>query len=310
MAHRQSTSDARQSVGVIGLGQMGRGIAANLDRAGLLRAVFDIDPEACGRAGLGADVARLPPSEIGKACDTVLLVVPASPQIESCLRGSDGLLAPRDDRQVLVDLTTSYPADTLRLARMAEQAGRAYLDCGMTGGAAGADAGTLTLMAGGEGQAVERARPVLETIASRIFHVGASGAGHALKLVHNMVLHSVFLATCEGCRVAECAGIDLEKVIEVFNAGNARSFITEIRFPRHILSGTFDGRSTVSNLAKDVGMAARFAREIGAPARYGPLTSALLDKAIENGMGREDFTRLYRRIDELLEAKARERSGT
>jgi 3-hydroxyisobutyrate dehydrogenase len=309
MAHRQSTSDARGSVGVIGLGQMGRGIAANLERAGLLRAVFDIDPEACGRAGLGADVARLPPSEIGKACDTVLFVVPASPQIESCLCGPDGLLAPRDDRQVLVDLTTSYPADTLRLARTAEQAGRAYLDCGMTGGAAGADAGTLTLMAGGEPEVVERARPVLETIASRIFHVGASGAGHALKLAHNMVLHSVFLATCEGCRLAERAGIDPEKAIEVFNAGNARSFVTETRFPRHILSGRFDGRSTVSNLAKDLGMAARFAREIGAPARYGPLTSALLDKAIENGMAREDFTRLYHRIDELLEAEARERPG-
>jgi 3-hydroxyisobutyrate dehydrogenase len=309
MAHLQSTSEARRLVGVIGLGKMGRGIAANLDRAGLLRAVFDIDPEAFGRAGLAADVARLPPSEIGTACDTVLFVLPASPQIESCLSGPDGLLAQRADRQVLVDLTTSYPADTLRLARMAEQAGRAYLDCGMTGGAAGADAGTLTLMAGGDGEPIERVRPVLEIIASRIFHVGASGAGHALKLVHNMVLHSVFLATCEGCRVAERAGIDLEKAIEVFNAGNARSFVTEIRFPNHILSGTFDGRSTVSNLAKDLKMAARFAREIGAPARYGPLTSALLDKAIEKGMGRADFTRLYQRVDELLQAEARERSG-
>jgi 3-hydroxyisobutyrate dehydrogenase len=309
MAQLQSTSQARRSAGVIGLGQMGRGIAANLERAGLLHAVFDIDPEACGRAGLAADVPCLPPSELGQACDTVLFVVPASPQIESCLSGPDSLLAHRAERQVLVDLTTSYPADTLRLARMAEQAGRAYLDCGMSGGAAGADAGTLTLMAGGDADVVARTRPVLETIASRIFHVGASGAGHTLKLVHNMVLHSVFLATCEGCRVAERAGIDLEQAIEVLNAGNARSFITEIRFPRHILSGTFDGRSTVSNLAKDLGMAARFAREIGAPARYGPLTSALLDQAVENGMGREDFTRLYQRIDALLEAEARERSG-
>jgi 3-hydroxyisobutyrate dehydrogenase len=304
MAHPQSGSEARRSVGVIGLGQMGRGIAANLDRAGLLRAVFDIDPEAHGRAGLSADVAWLSPSEIGDTCHTVLFVVPASPQIESCLGGPDGLLTRRDDGQILVDLTTSYPADTLRLARMAEQAGRAYLDCGMTGGAAGADAGTLTLMAGGDVEVVERARPVLETIAKRIFHVGPNGAGHALKLVHNMILHSVFLATCEGCRVAERAGIDLEKAVEVLNAGNARSFVTEVRFPRHILSGRFDGRSTVSNLAKDLGMAARFAREMDAPARYGPLTSALLDKAVENGLGREDFTRLYQRIDELLESGA------
>jgi len=302
MAHLQATSGVLRSVGIIGLGQMGRGIAANLDRADLLGAAFDTNPEAFGGCRLSDDISQLVPSEIGSTCDVVLFVVPASPQIESCLSGPDGLLSQPNDGQVLVDLTTSYPADTLRLSHMAEEAGRAYVDCGMTGGAAGADAGTLTLMAGGEKQAVERVRPVLEKIASRIFHVGPSGAGHSLKLVHNMVLHTVYLATCEGCRIAERAGIDLATAIEVFNAGNARSFVTEVRFPKHILSGTFDGRSTVSNLAKDLGMAARFAQEMDAPALYGPLTASLLRKAVEEGMGGEDFTLLYRRIEELLEA--------
>jgi 3-hydroxyisobutyrate dehydrogenase len=281
---------------------MGRGIAANLDRAGLLRAAFDTSPGAFGRSGLSDDVGRLVPSEIGSSCETVLFVVPASPQIESCLSGPHGLLSRSNDGQVLVDLTTSYPGDTLRLSHIAGQAGRAYVDCGMTGGAAGADAGALTLMAGGKEEAVERVRPILEKIASRIFHVGPSGAGHSLKLVHNMILHTVFLATCEGCRIAERAGIDLGTAIDVFNAGNARSFITEVRFPKHILSGTFDGRSTVSNLAKDLGMAARFAREMHAPALYGPLTAGLLQRAVAEGMGGEDFTLLYRQIEELLEA--------
>jgi 3-hydroxyisobutyrate dehydrogenase len=303
MAPLQATIAAPRSVGIVGLGQMGRGIAANLDRAGLLRAAFDINPKAFGGSGLSDDVSHLVPSEIGKSCATVLFVVPASPQIEACLSGPDGLLSQANDGQVLVDLTTSYPADTLRLSTAAARAGRTYVDCGMTGGAAGADAGTLTLMAGGDVEAVERVRPLLKKIASRIFHVGPSGAGHSLKLVHNMVLHTVFLATCEGCRIAERAGIDLGTAIEVFNAGNARSFVTEVRFPKHILSGTFDGRSTVSNLAKDLGMAARFAREMDAPALYGPLTAGLLQKAVEDGMGGEDFTLLYRRIEELLKAR-------
>ena len=303
MAPSKAERSAARSVGVVGLGQMGRGIAANLDRAGLLRAAFDTSAKAFVRAGLSGDVRELAPSEIGKTCGTVLFVVPASPQIEACLSGPDGLLSQPNDGQVLVDLTTSYPADTLRLGEMTARAGRAYVDCGMTGGAAGADAGTLTLMAGGDVEAVERVRPLLKKIASRIFHVGPSGAGHSLKLVHNMVLHTVFLATCEGCRVAERAGIDLAKAIEVFNAGNARSFVTEVRFPKHILSGTFDGRSTVSNLAKDLGMAARFAREMDVPALYGPLTAGLLQRAVDDGMGGEDFTLLYRRIEELLKAR-------
>jgi 3-hydroxyisobutyrate dehydrogenase len=288
-----------RSVGVIGLGQMGRGIAANLDRAGLLRAAFDTGPQAFDAVGLSGEVANARPSEIGCDCDVVLFVLPGSPEIESCLAGPEGLLATRREGQVLIDLTTSYPADTARLANLAAEAGRAYVDCGMTGGAAGADAGTLTLMAGGDEDAVGRVRPALETIASRIFHVGPSGAGHTLKLLHNMVLHTTFLAVSEGCRAAERAGLDLAKVIEVFNAGNARSFVTEVRFPKHILSGTFDGRSTVSNLAKDLRMAVRLTREIGAPARFGPLTSALLDEAVAAGMAKQDFTLLYRRFDEL-----------
>ena len=288
---------------------MGRGIAANLDRAGLLRAAFDVDPEAFGRCGFSKTVrqhARLESS--AKLATSILFVVPASPQIEACLSGPDGLLGSRNAGQILVDLTTSHPSDTKRLAARAAENGRSYIDGGMTGGAAGADAGTLTLMLGGEDAAVERARPALEKIASRIFHVGPSGAGHSLKLVHNMILHTVFLATCEGCRVAERAGIDLAKAIEVFNAGNARSFITEVRFPKHILSGTFDGRSTVSNLAKDLGMAADFARELDSPALYGPLTAELLKDAVDSGMGGDDFTLLYRRIEDLLQDAAARRS--
>jgi 3-hydroxyisobutyrate dehydrogenase len=111
------------------------------------------------------------------------------------------------------------------------------------------------------------------------------------------VLHTTFLATCEGARLAEHAGIDLAKAIEVMNAGNAKSFITERRFPDHILSGKYDGRSRVSNLAKDLTMAADYAREAGTPGVYGPLTASLLARAMASGMADQDFTRLYLEMD-------------
>ncbi|WAJ28054.1 NAD(P)-dependent oxidoreductase [Antarcticirhabdus aurantiaca] len=290
-------------VGVIGLGQMGRGIAANLDRAGLLAAAFDVAPGAFAAAELSPAVQDASPAAMGETCDTVLFALPATPEIEACLAGPDGLLATERPGQILVDLTTSHPGDTRRVAERVREAGRAYIDCGMTGGAKGAAAGTLTLMAGGEAEALARVRPVLGVIAARVVHVGPSGAGHALKLIHNMVLHTVFLATCEGARAATRAGIDLATTIEVFNAGNARSFVTERRFPDHILSGRFDGRSFVSTFAKDLGLAERFLREIGAPALYGPLTSALLSRAVDEGLGDEDFTRLYEHVEALLAAE-------
>ena len=201
----------------------------------------------------------------------------------------------------------------ISLAALAGDRGRAYVDAGMSGGAAGADAGRLTLMVGGEAEALARCRPVLDAIATCIFHLGPVGAGHAMKLVHNMVCHTIFLATAEGCRLAERTGLDLATVVEVLNAGNARSFVSERRFPDHILSGNWDGRSTVANLAKDLRMAVDLADEAAAPAAYGPLTARLLSDAVAAGLAERDFTTLYRELDRLLaglEHRAASRQAT
>ena len=165
----------------------------------------------------------------------------------------------------------------------------------------GADAGRLTLMVGGDAGAVARLQPVLAAIAGRVIHVGGSGAGHTVKLIHNMVCHSNFLALAEACRMAERAGLALPEVLEVINAGNARSFVSERRFPDHVLSGRFDGRSSIANLAKDLGMAAELAASLGQPSPYTALTTTLLQRAPEGGHDADDFTSIYPRYDALAE---------
>ncbi|MEK9662532.1 MAG: NAD-binding protein, partial [Alphaproteobacteria bacterium] len=106
-----------------------------------------------------------------------------------------------------------------------------YLDAGMSGGATGADAGTLTLMIGGEKAAFDATRPLLDPIADleKIFYLGPSGAGHTMKLIHNMICHTCFLVTVEGGHMAEKAGIALDDMIAVVNASNARSYASEVR---------------------------------------------------------------------------------
>ena len=294
----------RHRCGVVGLGNMGRGIARNLDRAGLLAAAWDINADALTSCGLSENVAY--GLEAVASCEIILFVVPGSPQIAE-LFGA-GLLSGPSDR-VFVDLTTSHPKATRALASRAAQAGAAYLDAGMTGGAAGAAAGTLTLMVGGDEIAFQRARPILDQIAARIFHLGGSGTGHTMKLVHNMICHTIFLATAEGCRAAERAGIPLARAVEVLNAGNARSFVSERRFPDHIVSGIFDGRSHVGNLQKDLMMAAELFSQLGQPSAYVTLTSQLLAIAGQLGMTSEDFTRLYEHYDRLVEMHSRRCSG-
>lgn len=281
---------------VIGLGNMGRGIARNLDRAGRLAAAWDIAEDARIAAELSSEVALVPPSQFGRLA-FVLFVVPGSVQIVEIL---PGLLARPHDGETLIDLTTSHPAKTKAVADKAQATGRAYVDCGMSGGAMGADSGKMALMVGGARDAVAACKPVFDIIAGTVTHVGASGTGHTIKLLHNMVCHTNFMVVAEAGRLAERAGITLETAIAVFNAGNARSYISEQRFPNHILSGKFDGRSTVSNLAKDLAMADSFADEFGEANAYTALTARLLVKAMEAGMGTEDFTRLYAAYEKLV----------
>ena len=302
---------SERRVGVVGLGNMGGGIARNFHKAGVELAVWDISPAArLAFEGL-AGVAVAPPGDMAASCSVIIFVVPATPEIAASFAGDQGVLARAAEGLVVYDFTTSDPRATREIAARAAGRGIAYLDAGMSGVAAGADAGTLTLMIGGDRAAFERTRDLLDPIASRIFYLGGSGAGHTLKLIHNMVLHTIFLATCEGGRMAEAAGIALADMIDVFNVSNARSFISEVRFPRHILSGKWDARSRVYNLRKDDSMAVDLAGSLGASVPLGSLTRDFLDAAIAGGMTDTDFSRLYERFDEIVEADTgRETSGS
>jgi 3-hydroxyisobutyrate dehydrogenase len=302
MTETRETTTMRD-VAVVGLGQMGRGIARNLDRAGRLAAVWDSNGDAVQRADLSPAVALTVPSGFG-ALQTVIFVVPGSVEIRAVVGDAGGLLQQPHDRQVLVDLTTSHPAATRELAALARATGREYVDCGMTGGAKAADEGRITLMAGGTEAVVDACRPLLAHIAGEVFYVGETGAGHAMKLVHNMICHTIFLATSEGCRLAERLGIPLETAIAVINAGNARSFVSEQRFPNHVIPRTFDGRSRMANLAKDLAMAAELAQQAGQPGAYSALAADILARAMQQGLGEQDFTTLYQHLEQLMPSDA------
>lgn len=300
MLQKRKGSLSNQKVGIIGTGNMGRGIALNLCRAGFHVAVWDVNPDALTPFRDRKDMNILAPAEMAGVCTVIFFVVPASPQIDSLLKGKNGMLTHPRKGLVLYDLTTSDPVYTKRLARRAAAKGIAYLDAGMSGGAAGAAAGTLSLMIGGDKTAFRRTRKFLTPFADKIFYLGESGSGHTLKLIHNMVLHTIFVATCEGGRMAERAGISLEDMIDVFNVSNARSYISQVRFPRHILTRKWDGGSRVYNLHKDVGMAVELGHKLKADVTLGENTLAFLGKAMDHGMQDTDFTRLYREFNKII----------
>lgn len=293
---------AKQKVGVIGLGNMGHGIACNLIRADIPLLAWDIRPEALKPFQKRKGVEILTPPDMAATASVIFFIVPTSSEINELLKGKNGMQAHSRKGLVLYDLTTSDPDYTRRLARRTAPKGIFYLDAGMSGGGAGAQAGTLSLMVGGDRTAFKRTQKFLKPFTDNVFYLGESGTGHTLKLIHNMVLHTIFIATCEGGKMAEKAGIRLKDMIDVFNVSNARSYISDFRFPKHILSKKWNGASRVYNLHKDLGMAVDLGHKLKAKITLGEDTLAFLDKAISRGMQDQDFTLLYRDFEKIAKS--------
>ena len=281
-----------QNVSIIGIGQMGNGIAKKIDQIGKLKSIFEINSELLkdfeDRTDLNINKFK---NGLGD-CDIHLFIVPSTKEIRHFLFDSDGINQITSG-SVIVDLTTSNPEESIKLAEELKGYNIEYLDCGMTGGAQGAANGTLTLMIGGERDIIQKVKSILESFTNKLVHVGKTGSGHAMKLIHNMVTHTIFLATVEGVRGAKELGIDPNIVIDVFNSGNARSFISEKRFPNHILSEKWDAKSRVSNLYKDLSMVTDTLNNLEIKCPFGNLTTELLKNAVDQGLSDTDFSKLY-----------------
>lgn len=288
-----------EPVGVIGVGRMGNPIARRLVGAKMPIMVWDISPEARRpfEKMKGVEVAE--PSGMARECAVIFFVVPSSDEVADCLKGKGGVLQNAIPGLILCDLTTSDPVQTRKLARLAEKKGVSYLDAGMSGGPPGVLAGKLTLMVGGDAEVLRRTKKFLTPFAESIFHLGELGSGHTMKLVHNMVLHTIFLATCEGARLVERMGMRVEDMIDIFNVSTAYSYASRFRFPNNILSKKWNAMARIYNPYKDVGLAVRLGKKYGADVQLAERTYAFLRKAAARRMLEEDFSLLYRDFDKI-----------
>jgi len=285
---------APSHVGLIGLGAMGSGIAASMARSKFRVSVSDTDLRKIESATTSPLIQEATTADIIADCDIILLCVPSATQIDHILSSNMP-----NQGTTLVDLTSSDPRITSQRAEKLLNENKVYqLDAAMSGGAKGAAAGTLTLMVGGDADILEKQRPVLDSFSDRIFHIGGAGKGQLMKLFHNAVCHGNFLLLSEICIKGEQYGLDLAQMIDVFNCSNARSYISERRFPDHILSGSFDGKSTPSNLKKDLGLLDELLRSEEAEESFLNHSLRLLN-TLDPAYEQDDFMLIYPHLKAL-----------
>jgi 3-hydroxyisobutyrate dehydrogenase len=283
-------------LGIVGLGNMGGRIAVRIQGTGRALVGFDVDAARARALGIPAAESL---SELVEQVDVVALSLPDSAVVEAVIRGPGGVLDGCRAGQIVVDLSTSSPASTRALA--AELAARdvTLLDAGVSGGAAGAEAGTLAIMVGGDAEALERVREILERFSAAIFHLGPVGAGHTTKLLNNFLNAVTLAATAEVMVAARIAGLDLHTVLDVVNASSGVSYASQRRFP-HIVDGDYlEGGLTGGLMMKDVTLYVDMLRELGAPSlnAAGPLASFGL--ALGLGYGEQISNRVVDAIGDV-----------
>ena len=255
-------------VGFVGLGNMGRRMAANLAAAGFPLVVRDSDDGAQQRfvAGHGGEPATSPASfaEAG----VVVTMLPDSGAVREAILGwQGGIASALKPGAVVLDMSSSDPVGTRALGADLAPAGIRVIDAPVSGGITRAEAGTLSLMVGGQDEdAFARVRPVLEVLGQRIFRTGPLGSGHAMKALNNFLGAAAYTTAAEALAVGKEFGLDPRVMLEVVNASTGRSFNTEVVFPEDVITGRYGTGFALGLLAKDVGIAADLAESVGVSA--------------------------------------------
>jgi 3-hydroxyisobutyrate dehydrogenase len=281
------------TVGVVGLGNMGGRIARRLVDGGEDVVGFDLD------AALAADVgARAAASlaALAQDADVVLLSLPDSHAIEAVV---DDLEAHLRAGQVVVDLSTAAPGSTVAIHDRLAACGVPYVDAGISGGAAAAEAGTLTIMAGGEASAVDAVAPVLAHFAAHVHRMGPSGSGHVAKLINNFLNAVSLAATAEAMVAARKAGLDLRQLLDVINTSSGVNFATLNRFPRIVEGDYLEGGLTSDLMAKDLMLYLDLVRELGVTSLNGPPCLAAFHLAAALGYGDQISNRVVDALGDI-----------
>jgi 3-hydroxyisobutyrate dehydrogenase len=252
------------TVAFVGLGNMGLPMAGRLVAAGATVAGFDVSDAA--RASLESAGGSAAPSaaQAARDADVVILMLPNSDIVDAVLSGEDGILAAIRPGSIILDMSSSEPLRTRALAESVEAAGARLVDAPVSGGVKGAQNGTLTIMVGGAEEDFDRVRNLLEALGNPA-HVGAIGAGHALKSINNLMSAAHLWATSEAMLTGIAFGLEPDTMLAAINRSSGRSGSTELKWPNFIVPGTYNSGFALSLMLKDMRIATGLAERLGVP---------------------------------------------
>ena len=287
---------SQEQIGFIGLGKMGLPMAANLLKAGYGVTGFDVSANAGAELQAQSGFVRAATAQdAAKSAAIIVLMLPDSKIVDRLL-WDDGLATALKSGALLIDMGSSDPMKSKVNAQKLAALGIRLVDAPVSGGVKRAVDGSLTIMIGGEVAAVEAARPVLAAIGKSLVHVGASGAGHAVKALNNYVSAAGLLAVCEALTAAQKFGIDPKIVNQVLNTSTGRNNTTDVKVENFMLSGKFNSGFALSLMRKDLETAESFINAVDTPGDFAHATVVGWREAEQTLEAGADHTAMYAHI--------------
>lgn len=282
-------------IGFIGLGVMGRPMAAHLIAAGhelFLHRVKPVSQHLVDAGGKALDSAKA----VAEAADVIILMVPDTPDVEAVLFGESGVAEGISPGKLVVDMSSISPVATKGFAARIADRGSSYIDAPVSGGEVGAKAGSLTIMVGASEADFERAWPLFELMGKNIARIGDVGAGQTAKVANQVIVGLTIEAVAEGLALAKAAGADPAKVREALMGGFAASRILEVHGDR-MVKGTFDPGFRIRLHRKDIGLAMDAATALDLYLPHSGSLQQLMNKALADGLGDKDHSALYKLLE-------------
>ena len=272
-------------IGYVGLGNMGGALAERLQLTHPL-IVHDQNEAAVRHLVQSGATSCADLADLGARCEVILLCLPTSDQVRDVIFGEGGLAAAGKPGMLIVDQTTGDPSATRAMAAELARRGVDLIDAPVSGGVQGAKNGTISIMVGAAPEQYARIHPILASVSPNLFHAGGVGAGHAMKLVNNLISGAQRLLTLEGVALAMKNGIEPQKAVEILMAGGGRnSYLEKIMGPR-VINGKLAAGFTLGLAHKDVRLACQLGIDSGIPMFFGNLTREFLQMCISD-MGRD-----------------------
>lgn len=297
------------TIGFIGLGIMGRGMARNIANAGFPLFVYN---RTASRMTDLADVGVKPttsPAEVARHCDIIITCVSDTPDVEAVITGPDGVIAGLKPGALVIDMSTISPQATVALAEQIRAHGGSMLDAPISGGSEGAAKGTLSIMVGGDEDDFNRALPVFQAMGKNIVHVGTQGAGQTVKLVNQILVVGNALAMSEALLFAQAGGVDLQKALTAVSGGAAGSWMLSNRGPQ-ILNRDWRPGFTIDLQQKDLRLVLAAADEVGVPLPGTALIFQLYRTLQQAGLGHEGNHALVKALEQLARLEINGSSDT